>query len=77
MKEYTVRALYTISVEMTIEAESREEAMEIAECNTDDCIKTEWNGNSVFAYPCGDIIEMTLEADGAIRDFTCDDEEEN
>ena len=60
MNTYRVRGLYTISFEMEVEAESREEAEEIG-YNAD--IKTEWNGNSVF------FDEGTLEADGTPRDI--------
>ena len=45
MNKYKVTGLYTISFEMEIEAESREEAEEMG-MNID--IQTEWNGNSVF-----------------------------
>lgn len=81
MKEYHVHALYTVSVEMTIEANSYDEAMEIAE-RCDDCISTEWNGNSVFVdagYMDDSVTEMTLDATGTLREFSCedyDDEEE-
>lgn len=60
MNTYKVRGLYTISFEMEVEAESREEAEEMG-YNAD--IKTEWNGNSVF------FDEGTLEADGMPRDI--------
>ena len=60
MNTYKVRGLYTISFEMEVEAENREEAEEMG-YNAD--IKTEWNGNSVF------FDEGTLEADGMPRDI--------
>lgn len=60
MNTYKVRGLYTISFEMEVEAESREEAEEMG-YNLD--IKTEWNGNSVFCD------EAELEADGMPRDI--------
>ena len=60
MNTYKVRGLYTISFEMEVEAESREEAEEMG-YNLN--IKTEWNGNSVF---CDD---AELEADGIPRDI--------
>lgn len=60
MNTYKVRGLYTISFEMEVEAENREEAMEMGE---DLNIYTEWNGNSVF---CND---ASLEADGMPRDI--------
>jgi hypothetical protein len=73
--KYHIRALYTISIDMVVEANSREEALEIAESETDDCIHTEWNGNSVFADPTGSIEEITLTADGMARDFICEEED--
>ena len=60
MNTYKVTGLYTISFEMEVEAENREEAMEMG-YNLD--IKTEWNGNSVF---CDD---AELCADGTPRDI--------
>ena len=60
MNTYKVRGLYTISFEMEVEANSREEAEEMG-CNLD--IKTEWNGNSVFCD------EAELCADGTPRDI--------
>lgn len=60
MNTYKVRGYYTISFEMEVEAENREEAMEMG-YNMD--IKTEWNGNSVF---CDD---AELCADGTPRDI--------
>lgn len=60
MNTYKVRGLYTISFEMEVEAESREEAQEMGEFLR---IETEWNGNSVFCD------EARLEADGMPRDI--------
>lgn len=60
MNTYKVRGLYTISFEMEVEAENREEAQEMGEYLK---IETEWNGNSVF---CND---AWLEADGMPRDI--------
>lgn len=60
MNTYKVRGLYTISFEMEVEAESREEAEDMG---YDLNIYTEWNGNSVF---CDD---ASLEADGMPRDI--------
>lgn len=77
MKNYKVKASYTISVEMEIEAESREEALNMAEDYTDSCIDTEWNGNSVFVRSLpSEINSMELCADGMAYNFECDDEEE-
>ena len=45
MNTYKVTGLYTISFEMEVEAENREEAEEMG---YDLDIQTEWNGNSVF-----------------------------
>lgn len=60
MNKYKVRGFYTISFEMEVEAESREEAEEMGyELN----IKTEWDGSSVF---CDD---AELNADGEPRDI--------
>lgn len=59
MNKYKVRGLYTISFEMEVEANSREEAEEMG---MDLDIKTEWNGNSVFV----DYDEAELNADGTI-----------
>ena len=60
MNIYKVRGLYTISFEMEVEAESREEAEEMGyELN----IKTAWDGSSVF---CDD---AELNADGEPRDI--------
>lgn len=61
MNTYRVTGLYTISFEMEVEANSREEAEEKGyELN----IKTEWNGNSVFV----DDGEAELNADGTVFD---------
>ena len=60
MNTYKVRGLYTISFEMEVEAESREEAEEMG---YNAYIQTEWNGNSVF------FDEGTVEADGTPRDI--------
>lgn len=62
MNTYKVRGLYTISWEMEVEAENREEAMERG-YNID--ITTEWNGNSVFTRE-----DAELCADGEPRDIT-------
>lgn len=61
MNKYKVRGLYTISFEMEVEAESREEAEEMG-YNID--IQTEWNGNSVFTND-----DAKLCADGEPRDI--------
>lgn len=59
MNTYKVKGLYTISFEMEVEADSREEAEEKGyELN----IQTEWNGNSVFV----DYGEAELNADGTV-----------
>lgn len=73
MKKYVVRGYYTISFEMEVEADSREEAENMG---YDIDIQTEWNGNSVFTYD-----DATLCADGEPRDITVEcledeDEEE-
>ena len=60
MNTYKVRGLCTISFEKEVEANSREEAEEMA---YDINIETEWNGNSVFV-----IDDTQLCADGEIRD---------
>ena len=60
MNTYKVRGSYTISFEMEVEAESREEAEEMG-YNAN--IQTEWNGNSVF------FDDGTVEADGEPRDI--------
>ena len=59
MNTYKVRGLYTISFEMEVEANSREEA---EEKGMELDIKTEWNGNSVFV----DYGEAELNADGTV-----------
>lgn len=61
MNTYKVRGLYTISFEMEVEAENREEAEEKG-YNLN--IQTEWNGNSVFTRD-----DATLSADGEPRDI--------
>lgn len=61
MNKYKVTGLYTISFEMEVEANSREEAEEMG-MELD--IKTEWNGNSVFV----DYGEAELNADGTVFD---------
>ena len=61
MNKYKVRGLYTISFEMEVEANSREEAEEMG-YNID--IQTEWNGNSVFTND-----DAELCADGMPRDI--------
>lgn len=58
MNTYKVRGYYTISFEMEVEAESRDEAEQMG---YDLCIETEWNGTSVF---CND---AELCADGEPR----------
>lgn len=60
MNTYKVRGLYTISFEMEVEAESREEAEEMG-YSLD--IDTEWNGNSVFTRD-----DAELNADGTVFD---------
>ena len=60
MNTYKVRGYYTISFEKEVEAESRDEAEEMA---YDINIETEWNGNSVFVRD-----DTELCADGEIRD---------
>ena len=61
MNTYKVRGLYTISFEMEIEANSREEAEEMG-YELD--IETEWNGKSVFTND-----DTQLCADGTPRDI--------
>lgn len=62
MNTYKVRGLYTISFEMEVEANSREEAEEMGyELDID----TEWNGNSVFTNDPN----TQLSADGMARDI--------
>jgi hypothetical protein len=73
MNTYKVRGLYTISFEMEVEANSREEAEEMA-CDLD--INTEWNGSSVFTNDSN----VQLAADGMPRDIEVeliDGEEDN
>jgi hypothetical protein len=60
MNTYKVTGCYTISFEMEVEAENREEAEERA-YNLD--IQTEWNGNSVFTRD-----DAELNADGTVFD---------
>lgn len=62
MNTYKVTGLYTISFEMEVEAESREEAEDMG-YSLD--IHTEWNGNSVFT----DDYNTILSADGTPRDI--------
>ena len=71
MNKYKVRGLYTISFEMEVETESREEAAEMG-YNLD--IPTEWHGNSVFTND-----DAELCADGEPRDIEVEliDGEEN
>ena len=57
MNTYKVTGLYTISFEMEVEAENREEAEEIG---YNLYVQTEWNGQSVFVDPG----EAELAADG-------------
>ena len=62
MNTYKVRGLYTISFEMEVEANSREEAEEMGmELDID----TEWNGQSVFTNDSN----THLSADGMPRDI--------
>ena len=58
MNTYKVTGSYTISFEMEVEAENREEA---EEKGYDLEIHTEWNGNSVFVD-----YDAQLEADGSV-----------
>ena len=60
MNTYKIRGSYTISFEKEVEAETKEEAEDMA---YDIDIQTEWNGNSVFVRD-----ETELCADGEIRD---------
>ena len=60
MNTYKVTGLYTISFEMEVEAENREEAEEMG-YSLD--IDTEWNGNSVFTRD-----DAELNADGTVFD---------
>ena len=59
MNTYKVTGLYTISFEMEVEAENREEAEEMG-FSLD--IDTEWTGNSVFVRDDN----ATLSADGTV-----------
>ena len=61
MNTYKVRGYYTISFEMEVEANSREEAEEMG---YEIDIQTEWNGNSVFTRD-----DAQLCADGEPRDI--------
>lgn len=61
MNKYKVRGLYTISFEMEVEANNREEAEEMG-LSLD--IDTEWTGNSVFVRDDN----ATLSADGTVFD---------
>ena len=65
MSRYKVRGLYTISFEMEVEADSREEAEEMG---YEIGIHTEWNGNSVFTDS-----DAELCADGEPRDITVEE----
>ena len=60
MNTYKVRGLYTISFEMEVEANNREEAEEMGYYLD---IRTEWNGKSVFCF------DAELSADGMPRDI--------
>lgn len=60
MNTYKVRGLYTISFEMEVEAENREEA---EEKGYELDIQTEWNGNSIIVYDGAE-----LSADGTVFD---------
>ena len=62
MNTYKVRGFYTISFEMEVEAENREEAEEMG-YNLN--IETEWDGSSVFVHRG----EAELSADGEPRDI--------
>ena len=72
MNTYKVRGCYTISFEMEVEADSREEAEAMG---YDLNIQTEWNGNSVFV----DDYNTELNADGTVFDVEVEliDGEEN
>ena len=61
MNTYKVRGFCTISFEKEVEANSREEAEEMA---YDINIETEWNGKSVFTND-----DAQLCADGTPRDI--------
>ena len=62
MNKYKVTGLYTISFEMEVEANSREEAEEMG-YNLN--IETEWDGSSVFVHRG----KAELNADGEPRDI--------
>lgn len=62
MNTYKVRGLYTISFEMEVEAENREEA---EEKGYEFEPETEWNGKSVFTNEPN----VELSADGMSRDI--------
>jgi len=62
MNTYKVRGYYTISFEMEVEAESRDEAEQMG---YDIDIQTEWTGNSVFTRT----ENSELCADGMPRDI--------
>ena len=62
MNKYKVRGLYTISFEMEVEANSREEA---EEAGYEFEPETEWSGQSVFVYDSN----IQLNADGMARDI--------
>lgn len=62
MNTYKVRGFYTISFEMEVEANSREEA---EEKGYELDIQTEWNGNSVFTRD-----DAELNADGTVFDVS-------
>ena len=76
MNKYKVTGLYTISFEMEVEANSREEAEEMG-CEFEP--ETEWNGKSVFTNEPN----VELSADGMARDIAVEllegeeDEEED
>lgn len=63
MNTYKVHGYITIGWEIEVEAESREDAEEVALDTVD--IANEWNGNSVFSRDG----ESTLEVDGELRDI--------
>ena len=61
MNRYLIKGLYTISWEKEVEADSREEAEDMA---YDIDIMTEYNGNSVFVDD-----DTRLAADGEVIDI--------
>ena len=69
MAQYKVRGLYTISFEMTVEADSEEEAMWMG---YDLPIHTEWNGQSVFVEDAN----CELNADGTVFDVEIEEVED-